>query len=519
MVTTPTALTATFLLTDIEGSTRLWEEHREAMAVALEAHDSILRNSVEDAGGRVVKTTGDGLLAAFDQAESAVAAACDGQRALDDHRWPATGPLLVRMAIHTGSAEVRDDDYHGRALNRVARLLAIGHGGQVLISAATAIVVADGLPPNVELIDRGDHRLRDLQRSERVYQLVAPGLRRDFPALRAMTTSPSNLPSQLTSFIGREVDLAAVREDLDRHRIATLVGVGGTGKTRLMLQAAATRVDRHRDGVWLVELAPVSDPNLVMQEVASALGIQEQPGQPLLTTMVAFLRDTELLLLLDNCEHVVAAVADLVQHLLGTCPTLNVLATSREPLGIGGEAIFAVPSMAMPAPIGKREAGPANELELFERVRNAEAVHLFVERATETLPSFSLDLGNVAAVAEICWRLDGIPLALELAAARVNVLSVQEIAQGLGDRFRLLTGGRRTAVPRQRTLQGLIDWSWELLSETDRALLRRLSIFAGGWTLDAASAVTFVAIGASRATGTASASNSSGTGDARSGRP
>jgi hypothetical protein len=449
------------------------------MAVALEAHDSILRTVVEQAGGTVVKTTGDGLLAAFDRAESALTAALDGQNALDRHEWPATGALRVRMAIHSGTAEVRDNDVHGPALNRVSRLLAIGHGGQVLVTSATAVLVADGLPPAFELIDRGEHRLRDLDRPEHVYQLAARGRRREFPPLRSLAADASNLPSQLTSFVGRERELADVQSLLGRSRMVTLVGVGGTGKTRLMLEAAAPLVDRYRDGVWLVELAPVIDPGLVIQEVAHALGVQEQPGQRLIDTEIAYLRDTDLLLLLDNCEHLIAAVADLAQRLLGACPSLHLLGSSREALGIGGEAIFAVPSLALPAAIDGRDAGLIDAGQ-YGRMVTAESVRLFIERATETLPSFVLDPMSAAAVVEICRRLDGIPLALELAAARVNVLSVQEIAQGLGDRFRLLTGGRRTAVPRQQTLQALFDWSWDLLSNEDRRLLRRLSVFAGG---------------------------------------
>jgi len=482
--------TATFLMTDIEGSTRLWESHRDAMAGALEAHDTLLRSAVEAAGGSIVKTTGDGLLAVFDDPATAIAAALAGQHALDRHEWSATGPLRVRMAIHSGSAEVRDGDYHGAALNRVARLLAIGHGGQVLVSGATAVLVADSLPRTSELIDQGEHRLRDLDRPEHVYQLVAPGLRREFPPLRSLAAHATNLPSQLTSFVGRERELSDIRGLLARSRIVTLVGVGGTGKTRLMLEATAALVDRYRDGAWLVELAPISDPDLVVQEVARALGIQEQPGQLLIDTEVDYLRDKELLLLLDNCEHLIAAAADLALRMLGVCPSLTVLASSREPLGVGGEAVFAVPSMALPAATSARDVHLAIDPAQFEQASRAEAVRLFVDRAAATLPSFSLDPTNVTVVVEICRRLDGLPLALELAAARVNVLSVEEIAQGLGDRFRLLTGGRRTAVPRQQTLQALIDWSWDLLSEPDRQLLRRLSVFAGGWTLAAASAVT-----------------------------
>ena len=491
MMPAPAARTETFLVTDIEGSTRLWEAHREAMAIALEAHDRLLRTAVEGAGGMVVKTTGDGLLAAFDRPEGAMTAAIEGQHALARNAWPAaTGPLRVRMAVHSGSAESRDGDFFGPTLNRVARLLAIGHGDQVLVSGATAVLAADELPPGVELIDRGEHRLRDLGRTEHVYQLVAPGLRREFPPLRSAPHHETNLPVQATSFVGRERELADLERLLATDPLVTLVGVGGTGKTRLMLQAAAELVDRYRDGAWLVELAPLSDPELVVQAVARALAVQQQPGQPPIDTIVDFLRSKELLLLLDNCEHLIGTAADVTHRLLGSCRALRVLASSREPLGVDGEAIFAVPSMALPEAIVAGSARDESSAEELERIGRSEAVRLFVDRAVATLPSFSLDRSNASAVVEICRRLDGIPLALELAAARVNVLSAAEIAQGLGDRFRLLTGGRRTAAPRQQTLQAAIDWSWGLLADPDRRLLRRLSVFAGGWTLEEATEVT-----------------------------
>ncbi len=492
MTPTPPSRTETFLFTDIEGSTRLWEEHRAVMGVALAAHDALLRAAVEEAGGTVVKTTGDGMLAAFDHAESAVTAAIEGQHTLDRHDWPETGRLRVRMAIHSGSAEVRDADFFGPALNRVARLLAIGHGDQVLVSGASAALVAGGLPAGCELVDLGEHRLRDLDRPEQVFQLVAPGLRRAFPALRSSAEHSTNLRPQATSFVGRERELVDVARLLTTSRLVTLVGVGGTGKTRLELQAAADGLDRYRDGAWLVELAPISDPELVISEVGRALGVQPQPGRAPIDVIVDYLRSKELLLLLDNCEHLIGAVADAADRLLGACPALRVLATSREPLGVEGEAVFAVPSLALPALAGQERDGreTIDDAEV-EQADRSEAVRLFVDRATATLPAFALDRSNVRAVVEICRRLDGIPLALELAAARVNVLSANEIADGLGDRFRLLTGGRRTAVPRQRTLQALIDWSWDLLEDEDRRLLRRVAVFSGGWTLDAAAAVAF----------------------------
>jgi predicted ATPase/class 3 adenylate cyclase len=485
-----TGRTATYLLTDIEGSTRLWEADAAAMAAALAAHDGLLRSSVEAAGGSVLKGTGDGLLATFDRPEWAIAAALEGQRALDEHDWSGIGPIRVRMAIHSGGVEVRDGDLFGPALNRVARLLAIGHGGQVLVSGVTATMVDAGLPPTASLIDLGEHRLRDLAHAEHVFQLAAPELSRDFPALRSAAERPTNLPIQVTSFVGRERELHGVRRLLGAGRLITLLGVGGTGKTRLMLQAATDDVERHADGVWLVELAPVRDPALVVQEVASALGVREQPGLPLIGVVTDYLRAKDLLLLLDNCEHLIAAAADLAQALLAGCPNLTILATSREPLGDAGEAIYPVPSLALPGPIDRHEVDDGRHATQLVEAAASEAVRLFVDRATATVPSFVLDPGAIPSVVDICRRLDGIPLAIELAAARVNVLSVEEIAQGLGDRFRLLTGGRRTAVPRQQTLQALIDWSWDLLDESDQRLLRRLSVFAGQWTLEAATEVT-----------------------------
>ncbi len=467
-------------MTDIAGSTRLWEEQREAMVGALASHDALLRTAVEDAGGTVFKTTGDGLLAAFERPGGAIRAAIAGQHALRAHAWPTSAPLRVRMAIHAGDAEVRDDDYFGPALNRVARVLAIGHGGQILVSAAAAALVADDLPPGATLLDSGEHTLRDLARPERIYQLTAPGLGSDFPPLRSGTAVPTNLPVELTTFIGRSREAREIHDLLRAHRVVTLVGVGGTGKTRLMLHVADELAHRHQDGAWLVELASLREPELVAAAVAQALRIEVSPAQPALNAVTDYLRAKDLLLLVDNCEHLIEAVAALVEHLLGSCRSLHVLATSREALGVPGESPYQVPSLTVPETLGETD---------LEAVAATEAVRLFVERATTTLPSFRLDESNIASVIEICRRLDGIPLALELAAARANVLSTAEIAQGLGDRFRLLTGGRRTAMPRQQTLQALIDWSWDLLTEADQRLLRRLSVFSGGWTLDAAAGV------------------------------
>src|SRR5574337_36243 len=482
----------TFLLTDIEGSTRLWEQQRAEMARALETHDALLRTAVEGAGGAVAKSTGDGLLAVFEQPGPALGAAVAGQLALDRQTWPTSVPLRVRMALHSGTAERRDNDYFGPTLNRVARILAIGHGGQVLVSAATGVLAADELPPATELLDLGEHALRDLDRPERVYQLAGPTLRREFPALRSVApplASGTELPAQTTSFVGRERELAGIRQLLGASRLVTLVGMGGTGKTRLMLEAAGELAGGFVDGARLVELAALSDPALLVAEIARDIGAQPAPDQTPIDSVLDFLRSKQLLLLLDNCEHLIEAAAEAVHRLLGACPRVTIMATSREPLGVDGESVVSVPSLSLPPVVGWAGADD-DAAAMVEQAAQWEAVRLFAERARATLPSFTVDPGTVGPVVEICRRLDGIPLAIELAAARVNVLSVAEIARGLDDRFRLLTGGRRTAMPRQRTLQALVDWSWDLLGEPDRRTLRRLSVFAGGWTLEAAAAVT-----------------------------
>ncbi len=498
---TPVMGTATFLMTDIAGSTRLWEQEAEAMPAALAAHDAILRSAVERSGGMVVKTTGDGILARFDESSDAVAAAVESQRALAARPWELAAPLRVRAALHSGSAQAREGDYFGPALNRVARLLALGHGGQILLSGVAAALAGDRLAAGLRLRDLGEHRLRDLEQPEHVFQLTVPDLPSEFPPLRSTGSGLTNLPTQLTSFVGREREMGAVSGLLGANRLVTLIGVGGTGKTRLMIQVASGAAARYRDGAWLVELAPVSDPDLIVAEVARALGVREEPGRALLASLVDFLRFKELLLLIDNCEHVISAVAELVDDLLAACPALVVVATSREALGVAGEAVFQVPSLAVPAVVdpplahgGAQGSAVLDEGSLRD-LGAVDAVRLFVERATATVPSFALTRANASSVVEICRRLDGIPLAIELAAARVTVLSPQEIATRLGDRFRLLTGGRRTAVPRQQTLQALIDWSWDLLTEADRRLLRRLSVFAGGWTLAAAEAIAGDGVG------------------------
>ena len=479
---------STFLLTDIAGSTRLWEEHGDAMGAALAIHDDLLRSAITTNGGVVVKTMGDGMLAVFDGAIGALDAALQAQRGLRDTAWDATGPLRVRMAIHAGTAESREGDFFGQALNRDARILAIGHGGQVLLSAVAAVLTRERLPAGVELLDLGSHRLRDLDRPEQVFQVAVADLPHEFPALRSLSTRRSNLPVPLTSFVGRQRELEEVARLLERGRLVTLIGTGGTGKTRLMLEVAGRIAQRFEDGVWLAELAPLGDPGEIGPEVARALGVSELPGRPAVDVVADFVASKELLLVLDNAEHLIDGVARLAERLLAAAPGLRILTTSREALAVPGEAVVQVPSLSCPAGVSPR-GDPSDAPTSLDEASATEAVALFTERASSVLPSFALTGTNVAAVSEICRRLDGIPLAIELAAGRVAAMSPEEIAGGLSDRFRLLTGGRRTAVPRQQTLHALIDWSWDLLTDDDRRLLRRLSIFSGGWTVPAAARV------------------------------
>jgi predicted ATPase/class 3 adenylate cyclase len=470
--------TVTFLFTDLEGSTRLWEEHPEAMKAALARHDEILREAVETQGGVVVKTTGDGLHAAFGSAEAALSAAAAAQRALAGERWEETGPLRVRMGIHTGAGELRDGDYFGPALNRAARLTAVAHGGQVLVSLATEELVRDSLNDESGLVELGEHRLRDLSRPERVFQLQAPGLASEFPALQSLDALPGNLPVQLTSFVGRDEELARVARELSQARVVTLTGVGGVGKTRLALEVAAEVVPEFRDGSWLVELAGVRDPEGVPDAVVAVFGLQPGGGRSATETVLEFLGGKALLLVLDNCEHLLRPVADLVGEVVRACPGVRVLATSREGLNVAGEQILAVASLEVP-----NEAGD------LDAVARAESVILFVDRARSVKAGFALDASNVAAVAQVCRRLDGIALAVELAAARVAMLTPTELAQRLDRRFRLLAGGQRGVVERHQTLRAAIDWSYALLSEAEQLLLARLSVFVGGFSLDAAEAV------------------------------
>jgi predicted ATPase/class 3 adenylate cyclase len=458
--------TVTFLFTDIEGSTRLWDVAPEAMREALVRHDEILRSAIELHGGYVFATGGDGFAAAFGRAADAIAAATEAQVALAAQDWPFEAPIAVRMGLHTGEVEERGGDYFGSAVNRAARVMAAGHGGQVLISAGTASVAgATGL------IDLGEHNLAGLASPEHIFQ-VRSGKR--FPSLRGVGAVPTNLPSERTAFVGRERELGAVATLLRSVRTVTLTGVGGVGKTRLALRVASGMVDEFPGGVWLVELAPLIDAALVPAAVLSAIGAPMASGGEGTDEVVCrFLAQRRALLVLDNCEHVVEVAAALVDRLLVASPRLKVLATSREPLGLAGEAVWRVPSLTVDS--GSTEVG--------------DAVALFAERAALVLPTFALNDETFAAVLQVCRRLDGIPLAIELAAARAKAMSVGQISAHLDERFRLLTRGGRTAVARQQTLQGAIDWSYQLLTPAERELFDLLSVFAGDFDLGAAAAV------------------------------
>lgn len=472
----------TFVLTDVEGSSRLWEAAPGPMANALERLDLIVESTVEQNRGTVIRTRGEGdsHFAVFSRPRDALAAARAVQHALSGETWPTPGPIRVRMALHTGEAELRAGDYYGAAVNRCARLREIAHGGQTILSEVTAELARDIMPEDVSLRDLGSHRLRDLVEPERVFQLCHPDLAQDFPPLRSLGALPTNLQVQLTSFVGREREMEAVKKALVTVRLLTLTGSGGVGKSRLAVQLAADLLDEHPDGVWLVEFAGLSDPGLVPWVVASTLRVREEPGRPLPATLGDFLSTKHLLLILDNCEHVIEASAQLAADLLGACPHLTILATSREALGVPGEITWRVPSLSAPDPA---------RLPATEAIARFEAVRLFAERAAANDPSFVLTGKRAPSVAQICHRLDGIPLAIELAAARAKVLTTDQIAARLDDRFRLLTRGARTAPPRHRTLRGAIDWSYDLLSPVEQLLFRRMAVFASGCSLEAAEAV------------------------------
>ena len=462
----------TLLFTDIEGGVQLWEADRDAMAAASARHDRIVREQIEASGGRVFKTVGEAHRAVFADPVAALCSAVAIQRAAGAEPWASSLPIGVCMALHSGACAERDGDYVGPVVNRAARLLDIGHGGQVLVTAAAYALLAGRLPGGIELRDLGEQRLKDLGRAERVFQVTGSGLADGFGVLRSLDDPAlrHNLPSQATSFVGRVAELAELRALVSGgSRLVTIAGPGGIGKSRLALQVAADALDGTGDGVWLVELAPVAEPELVARTAAAALRVGEAPGRPMLDTLIDAVGDRDLLLILDNAEQVLGAVAELADAVIRSCPRVCLLVTSREPLGISGEHVFRVPGLAVP---------PA-DLAAPDRLAAFESVQLFAEHAALHRRGFTVDDASAAAVAAICVRLDGIPLALELAAARLGSLSASEINARLDQRFRLLTTGNRTALPRHQTLRALIDWSYDLLSPDEQIVFDRLSVFAG----------------------------------------
>jgi predicted ATPase/class 3 adenylate cyclase len=470
--------TVTFLFSDIESSTPLWDRHRTGMQPALAEHDQILQSAVTANDGVIVKTTGDGAMAAFASPSAALTASLDAQRALLDTRWPTIDPdkIRARMGLHTGEAQLRAGDYFGTAVNRAARIMAGGHGGQILISGTTSALLRGGLPREINLLDLGEHRLKGLNRPAHIYQVQAAGLPREFPPLITGESQKGNLPQPLTSFVGREKELASVEHLLGETRLLTLTGPGGTGKTRLSIEVGHLVEESYDHGVWLAELAPLTDGALVPTAVAALFELREDGGMPIIDVLTDYLRGKKLLLILDNCEHLVSACARLANDMLPTTPGLTILASSREGLGVAGETTMHIPVMGI----------PTRDMVDRDQVARFEAVRLFVARARAAKPGFELTAANAQAVSQIVRRLDGIPLAIELAAARIKLLSPAQIAVRIDDRFHLLTGGSRTALPRQQTLRALIDWSYDLLEESERWFLRQMSVFVGGWTMEAA---------------------------------
>ena len=470
----------TFLFTDIEGSTRLAQQYRDTWEVVRKRHHAILREAMESHHGHIFQVVGDGFCAAFPTPKDSLNAAIDAQRKLQTENWDKS-PIKVRMGIHTGEAELQDNEYHGYlTLSLVQRLMSAGHGGQILLSHPTENLLRGQLPKNIDLRDLGEYKFKDVFKPVRVFQVIAPDLQTEFPALRALDVFPHNLPIQLTSFIGRESEMAEAKQLLANTRLLTLTGPGGTGKTRLSLQIAQEVLPEFTNGVWLVELAPITDAKFMVQTAVAVFGITAERDRPALETLKDYLRAKSLLLILDNCEHLVEDCARFAETILQAAPNVKILATSREALGIRGEQIYHVPPLSTPQ---------SKQLTTSEELTQFESVQLFIERAALVSPNFHLTRDNTSAIAQICLHLDGLPLGIELAAAHTRSMPVEQIAFHIDDRFHLLTRGSRTALPRQQTLQAAIEWSYDLLTEPERILLRRLTVFFGGWTLESAEAV------------------------------
>jgi predicted ATPase/class 3 adenylate cyclase len=470
--------TVTFLFTDIEGSTSLWQEKPEEMAVSHARHDEILRAAIESNHGYIVQIVGDSFSAAFHNAIDGLLAILSAQRGLarmnegEDNSslisHSSSLTLKVRMGLHTGSAELLPDGkYDGYAtIASTQRVMSAAHGGQVLLTQTTYDLLQHNLPGDVVLHDMGEHRLKDLQAPLRLYQVNVPDLQQNFSVIKSLGIQPNNLPIQLTSFIGRDKEIHEANRLFANTRLLTFIGPGGTGKTRLSLQLAENQLNEFKDGVWFIELASLTNSAYIPTTIASTFSLREVLGIPPLDIILDYVRAKQLLLILDNCEHLVETCAQLADQFLHNCPNLKIIASSREALGIGGETVYRVPSL-----------------------KDDESTRLFIERAMKAEPRFTVTEQNALSITQICSRLDGIPLAIELAAARIKLFTPQQIAERLDDRFKLLTGGSRTAIPRQQTLRALIDWSYHTLNETEQRTLRRLAVFSGGWTFEGAEAV------------------------------
>ena len=474
--------TLTFLFTDIEGSTALLRRlGEEGYAQLLAGHHALIRSALAAYDGREVDTQGDAFFAVFSSPRACMAAVLAVQQAMEAHAWPGGEQVRVRMGVHSGEAARTAAGLVGLEVHRAARVAAVGYGGQVLVSEAAAVLVRDGLPPGVSLADLGVHRLKDLGRPERIFQLQAAGLQAGFPPLHSLGNPAlrNNLPAQLARFIGRDEEVAQLRVLVESSRLVTLTGAGGSGKTRLGLQVAAGLLDGSGDGVWLVELAAVADEDDVAMAICGVLGIAAQPGRATLDTLLDALVPQDMLIVLDNCEHLIGGCAKTADAVMRRCPGVHLLATSREPLGIGGETIYPVPPLSLPGP-GDSDLAAA---------MSCDAVALFADRARAQGVRLQLDGQTAPLVVSICRRLDGLPLAIELAAARLRSLSLRGLADRLDQRFRLLTGGSRTGLPRQQTLRATVEWSHSLLTDAEQLLLGRLSVFVEGFDLDAAEAV------------------------------